>query len=92
MWDAEKTYGPQINILTKVIKSKYSIECQARQIWPAYTSYEEDKEIRKDKWDLKYTNERLVMWDMTDIGAYDFSDADLQRLTNSKYYNGNVLK
>ena len=32
------------------------------------------------------------MWDMTNIDAYAFSDADLQRLTYSKYYNGNVFK
>ena len=78
LWrDTEKTYGPQRKYISKVINSMYSIECKARQIWPAYASYEEDKEIGKNKWDLKYTNERLVMWDMTDIGAYAFSDADL---------------
>ena len=31
------------------------------------------------------------MWDMTNIDAYGFSDADLQQLTYSKYYNGNVF-
>ena len=29
---------------------------------------------------------------MSDISAFGFSDPDLQRLTYSKYYNGNVLK
>jgi hypothetical protein len=53
----------------------------AQQSWPVYASYEEDKELRKNKWGMKYENERIVMWDMTNIDAYGFSDADLQKLT-----------
>ena len=32
------------------------------------------------------------MWDMTNIEAYGFSDANLQRLIYSKYYNQNCFK
>lgn len=92
LWDAEQVYGPNRRYLRKVIGDKYEIERRARDSWPVYASHEEDVEIRKDKWDLKYPNERIVMWDMTNINAYGFSDADLQRLTYSKYYNGNVFK
>ncbi len=32
------------------------------------------------------------MWDMTNIGCFGFSDANMQRLTYSKYYNQNCFK
>ena len=84
LWDCQKVYGPRAKYLLKVINSKYQTEQSARQSWPVYASYEEDKKLRKDKWEMKYSNERIVMWDMTNINAYAFSDADLQRLTYSK--------
>ncbi len=92
MWDCQKLYGPRNKYLVKAINSKYQIEQRARQSWSVYALFEEDKKLRKDKWELKYPNERIVMWDMTNINAYAFSDADLQRLTYSKYYNGNCFK
>ena len=92
LWDIDKTFGPNRRYVVDIIDSKYAIERRGREIWPAYLSHEEDKALRKDKWDLKYPSERIIMWDMTNIDAYGFTDADLQRLTFSKYYNGNVLK
>ena len=92
IWDVSKEYGPNSRDVEMIISSKYSIELKARQRWPMYASYEEDKQLRKGKWNVKYANQRIVMWDMTNIDAYGFSDADLQRLTYSKYYNGNVFK
>ncbi len=35
---------------------------------------------------------RPVMWDMTNIYAYTFTDADLQRITYSEYYKENCFK
>ena len=35
---------------------------------------------------------RVVMWDMTNIPAYAFSDADLNRFTYSIYYDMNCFK
>jgi len=32
------------------------------------------------------------MWDMTNISAYEFTDADLQRLTYNQYYGENCFK
>ena len=61
-------------------------------MWPVYAYFEEDKLLRKDKWHVKYAKQRIVMLDMTNIDAYGFLDADLQRLTYSKYYNRNVFK
>ena len=92
LWNVRKYYGPICRDIKKVISAKYKIEHQARQKWPMYASFEEDKLLRKEKWNVKYANQRIVMWDMTNVDAYSFSDADLQRLTYSKYYNGNVFK
>ena len=35
---------------------------------------------------------RPIMWDMTNITAYGFTDADLQRLTFNQYYGENCFK
>ena len=51
-----------------------------------------DKKSRKLKWDEKYPNDRIVMWDMTNIPAFGFSDADFNRMTYSKYYAQNCFK
>ena len=93
LWDAEKTYGPLRRDLRKVVAAKYNIERRARNSWPVYASYEEDRKLRdSSKWDHKYPTERVVMWDMTNIEAYAFSDADLQLLAYSKYYAMNCFK
>ena len=39
----------------------------ARDSWPYYTTYEGDKKYRDEYWDLRYTDERVVMWDITNI-------------------------
>ena len=50
-------------------------------------------ELRSEKWRERYDNKRVTMWDNTNV---DFmgkpSDPDLQRLTYSLYYGGNVAK
>ena len=81
-----------VTLLEKRCVPSTKIERQAMQRWPVYASFEEDKQLRKDTWNVKYAGQRIVMWDITNIDAYGFSDADLQRLTYSKYYNGNVFK
>ena len=40
----------------------------------------------------KYDRMRPVMWDMTSIPTPAFSDADLNRITYSKYYAMNCFK
>jgi hypothetical protein len=92
-WDAQKVYGPKQGILGKIVALKYQLESKARQRWPAYASHEEDLKLRQPKWNEKYRrDERIVMWDMTNIEAISFSAADIQRLTYSKYYNQNCFK
>ncbi len=62
------------------------MEFCALNSWPKYASYEEDMILRcKDKW-VQYDKTRLIMWDMTNVPAFQFTDSDLQRLTYSKYY------
>ncbi|KAL7531570.1 hypothetical protein ACHAXR_008915 [Thalassiosira sp. AJA248-18] len=36
---------------------------------------------RNPKWEKKYAGMRLVMWDMTNVLAYSFTDADLQQIS-----------
>jgi hypothetical protein len=89
----KESLWPKKGILMKIIALKYQLESKARQRWPAYASHEEDLKLRKPKWNEKYRrDERIVMWDMANIEATSFSDADLQRLTYSKYYNQNCFK
>ena len=87
LWDATKIYGPARRFIIKLIREKYDIESRSRSRWPVYVTHEEDIAIRKPKWNDKYPrSQRIVMWDMTN------SDANLQRLTYSKYYNQNCFK
>jgi hypothetical protein len=92
-WDATKVYGPKRGTLIKIVASKYQLESKTRMTWPAYASHQEDLKLRKPKWNEKYSkDQRIVMWDMTNIEAFSFSDANIQRLTYSKYYNQNCFK
>ena len=66
--------------------------------WPRYVTFEEDCKLHKPKWNAKYGGlnskdpVRVVMWDMTNIPVYAFSDADLNRFTYSVYYAMNCFK
>ena len=78
----------------RIIDAKYDIEYCALISWPMYAWYEEDVKMRSDNdtWKNKYMGMRPVMWDMTNIHAYAFTDADLQRFTFNQYYAENCLK
>ena len=65
---------------------------RARESWPEFASYEEDKENSDEKYTERYKEERPIFWDMTNIHLPKPSDAQLQRLTFSSYYNENCLK
>ena len=93
MKDVARTYGPDHKYIKNEIQLKYSIERNARNIWPTYVSYDEDISLRNsEKWDAKYSGMRVVFWDMTNIPAYGFSDADFNRITYSTYYAMNCFK
>jgi hypothetical protein len=92
--DAEAHYNlssKQLNSSVFPSKLKKVRECQ--QKWPQFVTHEEDMELRSEKWKERYPDKRVIMWDNTNV---DFqgkpSDADLQRLTHSQYYGGNVAK
>lgn len=92
--DLSKTFGVAKRYIDDIITAKYDIEFRALLSWPLFASYEEDDTMRsrKDRWKNKYQGMRPVMWDMTNLTAYGFSDADLQRLTFNQYYGENCLK
>jgi len=91
--DAAALYGGiDKKYIKHEIRLKYSIERNARTRWPTYASYEEDISLRDEEWDKKYDGLRIIFHDMTNIPAYGFSDADLSRITYSKYYAMNCFK
>lgn len=92
--DLEAGYGIHQYYIEKIISTKYDIEFCALLSWPLFALYEEDVKMRsqKDKWKNKYRGMRPVMWDMTNLTAYEFTDANLQRLTYNQYYGENCLK
>lgn len=90
--DLHATYGIYDVEIRKVISAKYKIESQALASWPKYATFAEDEKLRKPRWNRKYKGLRAVMHDMTNISAYEFTDADLQRLTYNQYYGENCFK
>ena len=91
--DVTAIYGIHPRDANAIITQKYLTEFIARVSWPMYASFKEDMILRDTlKWGDKYTDERPVMWDMTNLPAYAFSDADFQRLTYSEYYGMNCFK
>jgi hypothetical protein len=61
--------------------------------WGIYITYDEDKDIRQPKWNTEFNNQRLLMWDNTNIPlCFMPTDAEAQRNTYSQYYSGNVRK
>ena len=84
--DIHAVYGVKQNDAVDIISNKYDKEYVAVQSRPTYASYKEDAALRcKDKW-AQYNDSRPIMWDMTNVSAYQFTDSDLQRLTFSDYY------
>ena len=81
-----------------LFRNKYKTERTTHDNWPRYITFEEDCKLRKPKWNAKYggLNSKdpawVVMWNMTNIPAYAFSDADLNRFTDSVYYAMNCSK
>ena len=67
-------------------------EMAALKSWPRFAPCEEDLVLcDKTKW-ARYDGMRPIVWDMTNIPAYRFNDAGLQRGTWSDYCGMNCLK
>ena len=76
--DVMAVFGLQCREANAIIESKYEQEFIAHRSWPLYASYIEDLTLRSaNKWVDKYSEERAVMWDMTNLPVYAFSDTDL---------------
>ena len=90
--ESDQHYGIKGGALRGVFDEKLRIILIARNSWPQYATYEEDKYLRAEYWNQRYANERVVMWDNTNIPTDKFGNADLQAATFSKYYNMNCCK
>eukprot|EP00956_Cyclotella_meneghiniana_P040674 scaffold202164_cov66-Cyclotella_meneghiniana.AAC.2 len=92
--DVEKEYCIRKHIVESIISAKVDIAFRCLNSWPIYASYDEDVSLRerKQKWKTKWSKKRPVCWDMTDIVAYGFTDANMQRITYSQYYGHNCFK
>ena len=75
-----------------IIDSKLKLVLEARKRWPQYATMAEDELLRNETWNSKYSDKRVVFWDNTGIDLHKPSGAELQRLTYSSYYAGNVAK
>ena len=63
-----------------------------RKRWPMFATYLEDVTFRdREKW-RSYDNQRVIMYDNTNVPICQPSCADSQRRTYSQYYSGNVAK
>ncbi len=80
------------DMVIAISSQKCAIEFSALNSWPMYSSYKEDLTTWSKKWGQKYCGVQAIMWDMTNIPAYSFSDPDYQRFTYSEYYGENRFK
>ena len=87
-----KNFGTYPKLLIKVFDDKLFFVLRARESWPKYAKLDEDIALRKDKWNERFPNVRLVQWDNTNVPMFQSSNADLQRTTWSNYYNMNCAK
>ena len=73
-WGIDKTY------ITNIKDCKGALEVAALRSWPRFASYDEDMSLRnQSKW-AKYDGHRPIMWDMTNVSEYKFTDgADKKR-------------
>ena len=90
--DFSKKWGLRQQSLRSAVKAKLQLIVEARDRWLTYYAYEAD--IRKASWNDMFKDARLrmIMHDMTDVPLPHPSDAELNRATYSKYYNGNCGK
>lgn len=55
------------NRIYEAFVSKTKLALQCRSSWPFFASHNEDVYLRNKKWDDKYGNRRVEMWDDTNI-------------------------
>ena len=90
--DMEAVWSLNHRYINMIIDCKVALEVAALRSWPRFASYEEDTSLRKrEKW-AKYDGKRPIMWDMTNVSAYTFTDGALQRGCYSEYYGEPCFK
>ena len=91
--DVEKEYRMNITLCRKVFNTKLAVVVCCRFSWPRWVSHSEDCTLRKPKWNDKYDGKRVVMWDDTNVNLqFKPSSVEVQHITYSAYYGGNVCK
>jgi DDE superfamily endonuclease len=90
--DIERKYNKSERTLRRLFDYKRYLHRKCRESWPIYATIEEDMRLRQAKWTDRYGNERVVMWDNTNVPLYQPSSPDAQRNTYSPYYKANVGK
>ena len=90
--DFESKYRVSARTIVRVFLDKLGLVLDARRRWPTYVSMEEDETLRDEKWNERYDGLRVVFWDGTNANMDKPANPDLQRLTHSRYYGGNVGK
>jgi hypothetical protein len=91
--DAERVFKLDERRLRTIFDRKLALVTRAVVTWPRYAYHEEDVQLRSSKWKERYEGKRIIMWDNTNVNLMGKpTDADLQRLTYSLYYGGNVAK
>jgi hypothetical protein len=91
--DIGNKYKVSDSLARKIFDSKLRLHKQTMKSWPLFVNFDEDKALRKDTWNEKFENKRLIFWDTTNVPlAFKPTSADIQRNTYSVYYSGNVAK
>ena len=79
--------------LREVFEAKLKMAKRAAMSWSRFLKHHEDMALCAIRWKERYKNQRIIMWDNTNVNFTGKpTDADLQRMTYSLYYGGNVAK
>ena len=90
--DLEGEWGIDQTQITKVKDCKGALYVAVLCSWQRVASYDEDISLRNQSQWAKYDGHRHIMWDMTNVSAYKFTDAAVQRGKYSSQYGENCFK
>jgi len=78
--------------VVRILAAKRVQVLLAREAWPRFCSFEEDKKLRDEKWNQRYGDLRVIFWDNTNENIPKPSGGNENSATYSAYYGGNVGK
>ena len=93
--DFENNWNLSEAYLRGVIRRKITMVLQRMRIWPRFATIEGYAKLRQKHWNQMIEGDllfRLIMHDMTNVPLDQPSDSETNRVTYSKYYNGNCGK